>query len=212
MFIKDTINHKTVHSFNLKVEGCEELWVKINSNKTEKLFAVLYRHPGSNISEYHSSFETSLESLNQHKLQYYVCGDMNIDLLQCKLKASVKNYKEMLVSLGCLPLIKYPTRISSSSATLIDHIYTNNVTHVTATYIFYEDISEHLPVMLLLKNKTHKITSNNTLIRDTKHFISDEFLMDLYDNSKNWQTTNLLMTNLITLLRYLMTHYLNMHH
>ena len=96
----------------------------------------------------------------------------------------------MLVSSGCLPLIKYPTRISSSSATLIDHIYTNNATHVTTTYILYEDISDHLPVMLLLKNKTHKITSNNTLIRDTKHFVSDEFLMDLYDNFKNWQTVN----------------------
>ena len=60
MFIKDTINYKAVNSFNLKVEGCEELWVKINSNKTEKLFAVLYRHPGSNISEHYSSFETSL--------------------------------------------------------------------------------------------------------------------------------------------------------
>ena len=88
----------------------------------------------------------------------------------------------MLVSLLCLPLIKYPTRISSSSATLINHIYTNNVTHVTATYILYEDICDHQPVMLLLKNKTHKISSNNTLIRDTKHFISHEFLMDLYDN------------------------------
>ena len=75
MFIKDTINYKAVNSFNLKVEGCEELWVKTNSNKTENLFAVLYRHPGSNISVYHSSFETSLESLNQHKLQYYICGD-----------------------------------------------------------------------------------------------------------------------------------------
>ena len=190
MFIKDTINYKPVNSFNLKLEGCEELWVKINSNNTEKLFAVLYRHPGSNISEYHSSFEISLESLNQHKLQYYNCGDINIDLLQCELKASVKNYKEMLVSLGCLPLIKYPTRISSSSATLIDHLYTNNVTHVTATYILYEDIFDHLPVMLLLKNKTHKITSNNTLIRDTKYFISDEFLIDLYDNFENWQTVN----------------------
>ena len=190
MFIKDTINYKTVSSFNLKVEGCEELWVKINSNKTEKLLAVLYRHPGSNICEYHSSFETSLESLNQHKLQYCNCGGINIDLLQCELKASVKNYKEMLVSLGCLPLIKYPTRISSSSATLIDDIYTNNVTHATATYILYEDISDHLPVMLLLKNKTHKITSNNTLNTDTKYFISDEFLMDLYDNFENWQTVN----------------------
>ena len=112
MFIKNTINYKTVNSFDLKVKSCEELWVKINSNKTEKLFAVLYRHTGSNISEYHSSFEASLESLNQHKVQYHIWGDINIDLLHCELKASVKNYKKMLVSLGCLLLIKYPTRIS----------------------------------------------------------------------------------------------------
>ena len=44
--------------------------------------------------------------------------------------------------------------------------------------------------MLLLKNKTHKTTSNNTLLRETKHFISDEFLMDLYVNFENWQAVN----------------------
>ena len=83
------------------------------------LFSVLYRHPNSKLSDFQSSFEKAIENLNKQKLIYYLCGDFNIDLLQSDTKTVIKNYSDMLFSLGCLALIKYPTRIAHSSATLI---------------------------------------------------------------------------------------------
>ena len=41
MFIKDTINYNVAHHFNLTVDGCEEIWVKINSSNTEKILGVV---------------------------------------------------------------------------------------------------------------------------------------------------------------------------
>jgi len=36
---------------------------------------------------------------------HYICGDINIDLLQQNAKPEVKYYSDNLFSLGCIPLI-----------------------------------------------------------------------------------------------------------
>jgi len=52
-------------------------------------------------------------------------GDMNIDLLKFEQHTKTGEYLDNLFSQGSLPLITKPTRVTSHSATLIDHIYTN---------------------------------------------------------------------------------------
>ena len=49
---------------------------------------------------------------------------MNINLINstCPL---VKNYKEFISTFGLKQLIQQPTRITSSSSSLIDHVLTN---------------------------------------------------------------------------------------
>ena len=82
MFIKDTINYNVVHHFDLTVDGCKEIWVKINLNNIEKIIGVVYRHPNSHVSDFHKSLETTLKKLNELKSKYFIYGDINIDLLQ----------------------------------------------------------------------------------------------------------------------------------
>ena len=119
MFIKDTLSYKTATEYQLNIRECEEIGVKIQLNNTE-VFSVLYRHPNSKLSYFQSSFKKAIEILNKQKLISYLCGDFNIDLLQSDTKTMVKNYSDMLFSLECLPLIKYPAHTAQSSATLID--------------------------------------------------------------------------------------------
>ena len=72
MFIKDTLSYKTTIEYQLNIMGCEEIWVKIQLNNTEKVFSVLYRHPNSKLSDFQSSFEKAIENLNKQKLIYRV--------------------------------------------------------------------------------------------------------------------------------------------
>ena len=88
--------------------------------------------------------------LNKQKLTYYISGDTNIDLLQNETNNNIKNYSDMLFNLGCLPLVKFPTCISNTSSTLIDHIYTNTILHKNTAHILINDLSDHLPVLTLL--------------------------------------------------------------
>ena len=88
----------------------------------------------------------------------------------------------MLFSLGCLPLIKYPTEIAHSSATLIDHFYNDSITQKITSHILTEDISDHMPIVLLLSNTNHKTIEQNIIVRDTKNFNTENFLIELSEN------------------------------
>jgi len=125
--------------------------------------------------------ECTIDTINRHKAEYYFCGDLNINFLQSDFKLNISNYSDMLISLGCIPLIRHPTRITSSSATLIDHMYSNNLLNILTPFILLiEDISDHFPVILLLNNTKHNSPSNDH-IRDTKNFNVEKFQIDLHE-------------------------------
>ena len=54
-----------------------------------------------------------------------------------------------MYSLCLYPLIDKPTRVTESSATLIDNIFTNELRHNLTCGILFNDISDHLPIFAL---------------------------------------------------------------
>ena len=88
----------------------------------------------------------------------FVYGDLNIDLLKHESHNSTRNFLDMTYSLG--PLIDKPTRITDTSATLIDNIFTNELHHNLTSGILFNDISDHLPIFALCKfNVTRRIVN-----------------------------------------------------
>jgi len=63
----------------------------------------------------------------------------------------VRNYVNAYKSYNCLELITKPTRITPSSSTLIDHIYTTLPLYKVTSGIFINDLSDHLPIFFLIK-------------------------------------------------------------
>ena len=61
-------------------------------------------------------------------------GDLNINLFKIEEHRQTSNYLDIMYSHSLFPLITKPTRVTGNSATLIDHIFTNNFgTNVTHT-------------------------------------------------------------------------------
>ena len=54
-----------------------------------------------------------------------------------------------IYSLGCIPLITNPTRITESetSFSIIDHLYTNNISHKTDSFVILHNLTDHLPIL-----------------------------------------------------------------
>ena len=72
-------------------------------------------------------------------------GDNNIDLLNSEKHDLTDEFIDVLYCNEFLPLISRPTRITSTSATLIDNIFTNNHDDLNCSLngILVADISDH---------------------------------------------------------------------
>ena len=55
-----------------------------------------------------------------------------------------------LFSYGFFPHINTPTRVTGSTATLIDNIYTNEMSVNIEPGILINDISDHLPILCMV--------------------------------------------------------------
>ena len=98
--------------------------------------------------------ENTIELLNSNYATYYIIDDINIDLLKTNQDVKISHYFNTLSSLGCSQVIAHPTRITATSSTLLDHIYTNNSSQNININAIISDISDHLLVTALIKNFT----------------------------------------------------------
>ena len=76
----------------------------------------------------------------------YLMGDFNIDLLKVNLNAKTNEFVNYVISQGFLPKITRPTRITPHSATLIDHIYSNDnrpTSQNDISGIIITDVADH---------------------------------------------------------------------
>jgi len=94
----------------------------------------------------------------------------------------VKTYN----SYYCLELIKKPTRITTTSSTLIDHIYTNLPATKLTPGIIINDLSDHLPVFVSFKSKISKKWNLKSCNRhDYSKFNAENFLTEVQEALDN---------------------------
>ena len=129
-----------------------------NYNKTIVL-GNMYRSPSRKPDAFNELFETILQKLNRHTKNKicYLVGDFNQDLIKHHTDANYQNLIDNAASHGLVQLVSRPTRITDKSATLIDHVYTNNLDNTLSCNILTLDLSDHLAThtrVLLNKTKT----------------------------------------------------------
>ena len=120
----------------------------------------------------------TLKKMIDEKQEYFLCGDFNVDLLKHESIKNIGKYLNALYSEGCNNVINKPTRIEKSTATLLDHMYTNLTNSITNRGIQIFEISDHLPTFCTLAKKLY-YTYDKTMIRDLKKFNRDNFLDDI---------------------------------
>ena len=73
----------------------------------------------------------------------------NADLIKVGMHAPTSEFLGGLTSRGFYPLVSLPTRITDTTATLIDNIFTNNVDCQIASGLVM--VSDHLPVYAFVR-------------------------------------------------------------
>ena len=111
------------------MEGVEGLWLKLFLTKSRGvLIGTFYRPP--NTSKYHDSdfmskLEVELSTATSTDKEVIILGDFNCDLLPTRsVNAECKQLKLLLKFMNFNQLIKQPTHINQTTATLLDLIAT----------------------------------------------------------------------------------------
>ena len=111
----------------------------------------MYRHGFSNSDIFNAYLGEFLEEFTNKGIRLTILGDINLNLLDSEDK-SVKNYKNVLNSVGYSTLINRPTRIfrnegcSEVSSSCLDHIVSNDYDNFSNAGILISDVSDHLPI------------------------------------------------------------------
>ena len=143
--------------------------------------ATVYRPHNSSLHVFLDEFTNYVENLCLHNTPFKptvcIAGDFNINLLSSDTNTSVFDFLDTMYSFGFFPSILKPTRITNSSATLIDNIFINNPLFSNAGLLDI-DISDHLQIFAILDKFSHvqdkyaTITNNASSPSLKRNFLS----------------------------------------
>ena len=109
-------------------------------------------------------------------------GDLNIDLLKYETHTKTSEFVDELFAFGLCPLITKPTRVTSHSATLIDHIHSDMINDVYKSGIVTTDLSDHFGIFTLLKMEKGTQSQNSYSARSFSSENISTFKRLLYDS------------------------------
>ena len=175
LYYRKSVNCKRI--YELEVSKIETLWAELSlPNSKPFLVCTVYRPPSSN-SEWIDLFEEELSIAQTTGLELITMGDINIDL---KLSLN-KKWQNLIELFDLSQLIKDPTRVTESSSTIIDHVYTSKPENIVESFVSNYSLSDHFPVCFSRKinNKISKCDHITTSYRCFKNFNEDAFISDL---------------------------------
>ena len=152
----------------------------------------IYRPPSqSNFLEVLNDNMNKIDSINN---ETYIFGDFNINLYlnnsyilarknflnNKSVPSDVKSYHELCTYFGLKQLIKVPTRVTSSSSTIIDHILASFPERVTQSGVIDIGLSDHQLIYCTRKiSRIKRGSHKQTKFRSFKHYTVDLFEQEL---------------------------------
>ncbi len=160
----------------------ETIWVEIlDKHQSHFLICNFYRPPQSKKC-FFDILHSQIEKAQEYGLPLFLLGDLNVDLLNAA-NPNLPEISKWQKSFDLVQLIASPTRITTSSSTLIDHIYCSNLKNVIEAKSRPCHFSDHNMIYCRIKRSDDKISKPTTtrLRRDYKK-ISDDNLIMFFSN------------------------------
>ena len=137
-----------------------------------------------------SPFEHFIGILDLENIEYYLMGDLNCDMIATRYDNDTCKLMSITDVYGLQQLITEPTRVTPTSSTLIDVIYTNCPDKIVCSGACHVSISDHCMVFAYRKLSINGVTlGHNTLTyRKFGKFNRTNFRNDIA--SQNWDEIN----------------------
>ena len=154
LFIKDNIEYILREDLCHMNKNLESIFIEIDKSNINKdnncIVGVIYRPPDTDLKVFNDLLNELLSKIKTERKLAYLLGDYNVNLLAIDSHKDSQEFIDTMYSFSLFPSITKPTRVTSSSATLIDNIFYNDVSNANVfTGILYTDITDHYPVFYI---------------------------------------------------------------
>ena len=165
-YVRNDLGYTTLLFFSREVEN---IFFEIVQPKLKPTTVGTTYHPPSQ--------RNFLELLNE----IYILGDFNRNVLNNKsVHSDVKSYREFYTNFGLKQLMKVPTRVTSSSSRIIEHILASFPKRVTQSGVTDIGLSDHQLIYCTRKTSKIKRGSHKQMkFHSFKHHKIDLFEQEL---------------------------------
>ena len=157
LYIKDGIKYKLKSNLSVSKNNVESIFLELENDKKNVIIGCVYNPPDNDleiVNEYLSEILNKVSSKPS-----YICGDFNVNLFNHDKHIQSGKFLDLFTSEGFYPLITHPSRITKTSSTLIDNIFTNILDKSISSGLMISDISDHLPVFQISHNSDISVSN-----------------------------------------------------
>ena len=190
LYVNSNYNPFERHDLKFQCDLFESVWMEI-SNKSSKniICGCIYRHPNHDLTDFLVYLESVLKTVSTEDKEVYICGDFNVDLLKLDDVNSYLNFYNLLCSYGFLPLIIHPSRVvENQTPSLIDNIFSNNISDEIMSGNIYFTLSEHFSQFASVKRDKLDIKKVAIFDRDFSKYSANDFRDDV--SIQNWNMSH----------------------
>ena len=169
----------THRRYDLESTYVESVWLQVKTGRSPPfLIAFIYRSPSSTLVLF-DEFVVMVDRVqnSKHHNEVLLPGDFNIDTFKPN-----PAWVSTLSLFNLHQCVQFQTRVTSTTSTLIDHIYVSKLDRLIRTHVPITSMSDHYPVFCTLSCQIPKTKAGKHPIvtyRSYKHFDAGTFLCDL---------------------------------
>lgn len=183
VLVDSRLESEQIAELSLITDSYEACTVKIKDSKSEShMITGVYRPPNASLTMFNANFFQILGHAELNSSRSACLGDFNVDIGTPEPSEAVASFISLFQSCHYISVITEPTRVTSRSATCLDHIWINSVTAVKSG-VWTISVSDHFPVFVCLpykpsmnefrkiKFRIHSPGNVDRLIEAVKYFI-----------------------------------------
>ena len=118
--------------------------------------------------------------MNKSRANYFILGDLNINTDKFAMASNYSSdYLNTLTSKSVTSLITKPTRVTPSTANIINYVLTNQNRLILTPFVIKFTLTDYYPIMISVSQKINNMFKNQyKLGKSFSKFSVEEFIID----------------------------------
>ena len=175
-FFNDLTRHENLSLLHLCTSDGDKEIIKIElltKNMKNIIVSCCYKPLDGKWKNHCDHLQKILSNATMENKLYFVTGDFNLNCLEFHQSSEIRQFLNNMFEKGAIPLINTPTRVTTSSAALIDNIFTNCVFDTSLKKgIIKTSTSDHFQIFAAIKLSNEK--TKNQKLKIQKGIFSDK--------------------------------------